>query len=73
VRFQGEAEYAGDDSAYANLIFIAMRLLRRFGIGNAPLESIPAEMFERLNLDPERALMAVQHVVDSKEEIVSRL
>ncbi len=73
VRFQTEADYAGPDSEYANLIFIAMRLLRRFGIGNAPLESIPEEMFERLHLDPERAVMAIQHVVDSSEELISRL
>ncbi len=73
VRFQSEADYEGSDAAYANLIYIAMRLLRRFNIGNAPLESIPAEMFERLHLDPERAVMAVQHVVDASEEIISRL
>ena len=73
VRFQDEADYTGPDAEYANLIFVAMRLLRRFGIGNAPLESIPEEMFERLQLDPERALMSVRHVVDASEEIISRL
>lgn len=73
VRFQNEAEYTGENSAYANLIYVAMRLLRRFNIGNAPLESIPAEMFESLHLDPERAVQAIQHVVDASEEIISRL
>ena len=73
VRFQNEAEYDGHDSAYANLIYVAMRLLRRYGIGDAPLESIPAEIFDRLQLDPERAVMAVQHVVDASEELISRL
>ncbi len=72
VRFQNESDYEGDDSAYANLIFIATRLLRRFNIGNAPLESIPAEMFERLHLDPERAVQAVQHVMDAGDELISR-
>jgi HD-like signal output (HDOD) protein/prolyl-tRNA editing enzyme YbaK/EbsC (Cys-tRNA(Pro) deacylase) len=73
VRFQNGADYAGPDSEYANLIYIAMRLLRRFGIGDAPLESIPAEMFERLHLDPERAVLAIQHVVDASEDIISRM
>lgn len=73
VRFQNEAGYESDDSEYANLIYIAMRLLRRFGIGDAPLESIPVRMFERLHLDPERARMAIQHVVDARDEIISRL
>ncbi len=73
VRFQNEPDYEGADSQYANLIFVAMRLLRRFGIGNAPLESIPAEIFERLHLDPERAVQAIQHVVDASDDIISRI
>ena len=52
-------------------MFVAMRLLRRHGIGNAPLESIPAEVFERLHLDPEQAVQAIQHVIDASEEIRS--
>lgn len=73
VRFQNEADYAGPDSAYASLVFVALRLLRRHGIGNAPLESIPAELFERLQLDPERAVNAVQHVVDASADLVAQL
>ncbi|MDB6063677.1 MAG: histidine kinase [Verrucomicrobiaceae bacterium] len=73
VRFQNEAEYAGENSAYANLIFIAMRLLRRHGIGNAPLESIPQEMFERLQLDPDKAVNAIQNVVDASQEIIGQM
>lgn len=71
MRYQNEPDYDGPHFAYANLMFIAMRLLRRHGIGNAPLESIPAEMFERLNLTPEQAVQAVQHVIDASEEIRS--
>src|SRR5690606_30288383 len=48
VRFQNEPDYDGPDAQYASLVFVAMRLLRRHGIGNAPLESIPQEMFEHL-------------------------
>jgi hypothetical protein len=71
MRYQNDADYDGPHFAYANLMFIAMRLLRRHGIGNAPLESIPAEMFERLNLTSEQAVQAVQHVIDASEEIKS--
>jgi HD-like signal output (HDOD) protein len=73
VRFQNESDYAGEDSAYANLIYVAMRLLRRHGIGDAPLESIPEEVFERLHLDPQRAVQAIQHVVDASQEIIERM
>lgn len=73
VRFQNEASYEGPDAAYANLVFIAMRLLRRHGVGNAPLESIPESMFARLHLDPERAAGAIQHVVDASQDIIAQM
>ncbi len=69
LRFQNEADYAGPDSVYANLVFVAMRLLRRHGIGNAPLEPIPAEVYRRLQLDPERAAQAIKQVVDASAVI----
>ncbi len=69
LRHQNDADYAGPQHAYANLMFVAMRLLRRHGIGNAPLESIPAEVFERLHLDPEKAVLAIQNVVDASDEL----
>ncbi len=73
LRYQNEADYTGADHQYANLVYIASRLLRRHGVGNAPLESIPAEMFERLHLDPVRADQAIQHVMDASEEIIAQL
>ncbi len=69
LRFQNDADYAGPHHAFPNLIFVALRLLRRHGIGNAPLESIPAEMFERLHLDPEKAVLAIQNVIDASDEL----
>ena len=71
MRYQNEPGYAGENIAYANLLFVAMRLLRRHGIGSAPLESIPAEVFERLHLDPEQAVAAIEQVIDASEEIKS--
>lgn len=71
MRYQNEPGYSGPHCAYANLMFVAMRLLRRHGIGSAPLEEIPAEVFERLHLDPEKATQAIQHVVDASDDIKS--
>jgi len=69
LRFQNEADYVGPHSEYANLIFVATRLLRRHGIGNAPLEAIPAELFQRLHLDPDKAAQVIQQVVDASDTI----
>jgi HD-like signal output (HDOD) protein len=69
LRFQNEADYDGDHCAYANLVFVAMRLLRQHGIGNAPLEPIPTEVFERLHLDPDKAAQVIRQVVDASAEI----
>jgi HD-like signal output (HDOD) protein/prolyl-tRNA editing enzyme YbaK/EbsC (Cys-tRNA(Pro) deacylase) len=73
LRYQNDAEYAGPEHQYANLVYVAMRLLRRHGIGNAPLESIPLEVFERLHLNPVKADQAIQHVVDASEEIIAQI
>lgn len=69
LRFQNAPEYEGAHSVYPNLMFVATRLLRRHGIGNAPLEPIPAEMFRRLHLDPEKAAQAIQEVVNASAEL----
>jgi hypothetical protein len=69
LRFQNEADYVGPHAEYANLSVVATRLLRRHGIGNAPLESIPDEMFHRLHLDPEKAVQVIQQVVDASAEL----
>lgn len=69
LRFQNESQYDGEDSSYANLLFIAMRLLRKHGIGDAPLETIPDKLYKNLNLDPDKAETAIANVVAASEEI----
>jgi HD-like signal output (HDOD) protein len=69
LRFQNAPDYNGAHAVYANLMFVATRLLRRHGIGNAPLEPIPAEMFVHLHLDPEKAAQAIQEVVNASAEL----
>lgn len=69
IRYQNEANYSKDNSSYGNLLFIAMRLLRKHGIGDAPLEKIPQEMYERLHLDQEKANTAIEAVIESSAEL----
>jgi HD-like signal output (HDOD) protein/prolyl-tRNA editing enzyme YbaK/EbsC (Cys-tRNA(Pro) deacylase) len=69
LRFQNEANYEGDEHAYANLLFIAMRLLRTHSVGDAPSEPIPDALFERLHLDREKANEAIENVLESSVEL----
>jgi HD-like signal output (HDOD) protein/prolyl-tRNA editing enzyme YbaK/EbsC (Cys-tRNA(Pro) deacylase) len=69
LRFQNEESFNGEDSAYANLLFIAMRLLRQKGIGDAPLTPIDDSVFERLHLDRDKATEAIEKMMESAEEL----
>jgi HD-like signal output (HDOD) protein len=69
LRHQSDGDYDGADCAYANLVFVAVRLLRLHNIGNAPAEPVPEAVYERLHLDPGKAMQAIQHVVESSEEV----
>jgi hypothetical protein len=69
IRFQNEADFEGEDSAYANLMFIAMRMLRKHGVGDAPSTPIPDELFERLHLDREKAEQAIETMMESSAEL----
>ena len=69
LRFQNEGQLDIEDGSYANLLFIAMRLLRKHGIGDAPLEPIPAELYTRLHLDPEKAEEVIANVMEASVEL----
>ena len=69
LRFQNEAGFEGENNVYANLMFIAMRLLRKHGIGDAPSTPIPDELFERLHLDREKAEEAIANMMESSAEL----
>ena len=71
LRQQHNPDYDGEHHTYANLIFVALRLLKDRGIGDAPMEDIPEEMFERLGLERERAEIVVNQVIESAEELES--
>jgi HD-like signal output (HDOD) protein/prolyl-tRNA editing enzyme YbaK/EbsC (Cys-tRNA(Pro) deacylase) len=69
LRHQSNPDYDGPNSAYANLVYVALHLLRLHDIGNAPLEPVPAAIYERLHLDPGKAMQAIQHVVEASDEV----
>jgi len=69
LRFQNESEYEGEHCVYPHLIFIAMRLLRHHGIGDAPPEEIPLALYQRYDLDPVKVAEAIAKVVSSGEDI----
>jgi HD-like signal output (HDOD) protein len=67
LRHQHNAGYQGEHSIYAHLIYMALRLLRQHGIGDAPLEPVPDELYGRYGLEPDHVMDAVQIVVESEE------
>lgn len=69
IRYQHDPSYSGKHCAYPNLIFMALRLLKQEGIGDAPLEEIPDELFKRYQLDRDEVMLKVKEIVDSSEEI----
>ena len=69
LRFQNESGYQGEDNAYANLLFVALHMLRRHGIGDAPLAPISEELFERLHLDREKAEEAIARVMEGAADL----
>ncbi len=69
IRFQHEPEYLGEHHEYANLIYIAMRVLRYHGIGDAPPEEVPLSMYQRFGLNPTDVMQAVQRIMDSEDSL----
>jgi HD-like signal output (HDOD) protein/prolyl-tRNA editing enzyme YbaK/EbsC (Cys-tRNA(Pro) deacylase) len=69
LRHQADAGYDGPQHRYANLVHVAVRLLRLHGIGGMPPEPVPEALYARLHLDPADALAAIQQVVEASAEI----
>ena len=71
IQYQHDPMYSGKHCTYPNLIFMALRLLRQEGIGDAPLEEVPDYLFERYELDREQVMEKVRSVVESADEIAA--
>ncbi|WP_181296149.1 aminoacyl-tRNA deacylase and HDOD domain-containing protein [Pseudomonas sp. Q2-TVG4-2] len=66
LRFQHDPRYQGEHAAHANLVCLAVRLLRNRGIGSGPYSEIPQDLFDRLGLSREKANDVVNKVLDAE-------
>jgi HD-like signal output (HDOD) protein/prolyl-tRNA editing enzyme YbaK/EbsC (Cys-tRNA(Pro) deacylase) len=66
LRFQHDPHYTGEYAQYANLVCLAVRLLRNRGIGSGGDPSIPDELLERLGLSRDKAEDVVTKVLDAE-------
>jgi HD-like signal output (HDOD) protein len=67
LRHQQDAHYDGEHAIYANLIHIAMRLLRQHGVSDAPPEQISDALYERCGLERRRCEEIVEKLVKSED------
>ena len=66
LRFQNDPYYQGEHAGHANLVCLAVRLLRNRGIGDGPYGEIPDELFDRLGLSRDKANDVVNKVLDAE-------
>ena len=71
IQYQHDPSYSGPHCAYPNLVFMALRLLKQKGIGDAPLEEVPDELFARYQLNRDDVMDKLHEVIESAEEISS--
>ncbi|SEI94562.1 HD-like signal output (HDOD) domain, no enzymatic activity [Azotobacter beijerinckii] len=60
---QHDADYRGRHAVYANLVYLAVNLLRNRGIGDTPQEEIPPRLLDDLGLTRARAEEALDRVL----------
>ena len=65
LRFQHDPGYTGEHAAYANLVCLAIRLLRSRGIGSGE-QHIPDALLERLELSRDKAEDVVSKVLEAE-------
>lgn len=67
VREHHNGDYRGDYAIYPNLVYIAHRLLKRFGIGDAASIDLPADLLEVVGLTEEQAEAALGTVLQMRD------
>lgn len=65
LRFQHDPSYTGEHAAYANLVCLAVRLLRSCGIGSGE-QHIPQALLERLELTRDKVEDVVNKVLEAE-------
>ncbi|MDO9322896.1 MAG: HDOD domain-containing protein [Pseudomonas sp.] len=66
LRFQHDPHYQGQHAPYANLVCLAVSLLRSQGIGSGPQAEISEDLFSRLGLTRDKAEEALHKVLDAE-------
>ncbi len=69
LRQQGNINSHGENSEYAKLVLVAKRLLRQQGIGDGPKSAVPLELYDELNLDPEKAFTTIENIMASSDDL----
>ncbi|PCH63187.1 MAG: histidine kinase [SAR86 cluster bacterium] len=69
IRYQHSPHYNGSNCVYPNIIYLALRLLRQRGIGDAPLEDIAPHIYQKYNLNEDSLNHLFDEIIDSAEEI----
>ena len=67
VREHHNDEYRGDYAIYPNLVNLANRLLKRFGIGDAASIELPNELLDAIGIDEVQAEAALGTVLQMRE------
>ena len=66
LRFQHDPHYQGEHAGHANLVCLAVQLLRNRGIGSGPYSEVPQDLLDRLGLSREKANEVVSKVLDAE-------
>ena len=66
VRWHHEEDYVDDHAIYSNLVFVAIRLLKRHHLGDAYSEEIPTAILEFLGLTDEQTTKILGNLITEK-------
>lgn len=69
IRYQNEPSYNGQHSILSRLLYISSRMLRQYDLNDAPFEPIPEGLMAELNINQDKAEMALEKVLESKEDL----
>jgi HD-like signal output (HDOD) protein/prolyl-tRNA editing enzyme YbaK/EbsC (Cys-tRNA(Pro) deacylase) len=69
VRWHHQEEYSSEFSVYSNLVFVAIRLLKRFDIGDADDTWLPDAVLESLGIDEVKVEKALDYVIERRNDL----
>ncbi|MBR9805361.1 HDOD domain-containing protein [bacterium] len=71
LRYQSKPNYDGIHAEYANLLYIATRLMRELGHYAGPKQPIDAELFDKLGLDENEARHNTLTILSKSSELTN--